>query len=698
MILSTFGKVFTRLRASRRAGLALMTGLALPFLIGAAGLATDSAFWFAQHSALQSAVDAGAVAAARDMETIPAGAANPDAITPAIITDVVTAANNASSNQFGLTAASLNIRTLGAASQGGDPRRVQVDATAPAKLFFSPAVHMGNFNISTRAVAGVSYSLISTQATCQALDSFTYIYSTGFGTLETAHSSGIDPYTCGQAAIVPPLPVDTYCNGGILGCLLAQVTTPLGLNIGGALMPVAFQVEPSSSSTPNNSAGPATMVLSSVLATIPSLLGGMTSTTTGTPTTFQQGSASCPNSVCTITAGVYAGGIVIGPNVTFNFAANGSGATKNYFVLLNGNLVISTQAKLGASTGTNNFTFFMIGATPGAYVAETQVQLNLAPIAQGGITYTSTSNFAYNSLLGTQISAPYSQMPYAEQQAATGSAGLLGNFTLPGGNVVGSNYVTVLGVCSQATSFCTTAASTVGPQYLTTLMPGGSGALATVQSSLNSLSLPFTSFTSSLFTGISGSGTTTSTTFSSGVQIANGTPTDWTQTETQSANINSRPQSVNSLLSGLSSALNQILAILFPSSLTSAVNNVYAYITGVSSLPNPGSANASGLFTGQTTQLASGSSTPGCATGATNLYAGTVNITPNFGPVFSNLAYSSTSNTSAQSLALTTTDNILICGTTSQATTIAQIMPGQTGQTGMTGSAAAGASTLALLQ
>ena len=129
------------------------------------------------------------------------------------------------------------------------------------------------------------------------------------------------------------------------------------VNIGGALMPVAFQVEPAGT-VPDNTAGPVTMVLSSVLATIPSLLGGMTGTSTGTPATFRQGSASCPSNVCTITAGTYPGGIVIGPGVTFNFAANGTGATKNYFVLLNGNLVISTQARLGS--GSNNFTFLRL--------------------------------------------------------------------------------------------------------------------------------------------------------------------------------------------------------------------------------------------------------------------------------------------------------------------------------------------------
>ena len=452
-----FTSAIGRLGTQRRAGIALMVGLSLPFLIGAAGFATDSAFWFAQHAALQSAADAGAVAAARDLET------NPGVAQAALESDAVAAANAASSGQFGLTAAGLTVSTL-----PNDPRQVEADATAPAKLFFSPYSRIGNFNIHTSAVAGVAYSLISTQASCQALDSFTYLYSTGFGTLETAHSSGIDPYTCGQQAAVPPLPYDAYCDGGVVSCPVTQITNALSINVGGSLLPLAFQVEPNGycNSTMVACALPA---LSSVAATIPSLLGAATSTSTGPPAVFQQGAASCPSNVCTITAGVYPGGIVIGPGVTFNFATNGSGLGNHYFLLLNGNLVISSQAVLGS--GGNNFIFFMLGATPGAYVAETQVQVNLAPISQGALTYSSTATLHYSTALGAQISAPLSSMPYAEAQAASPSMGLLGYLGGPGGNLIGANYESVVSVCGQATTLCATPLDVQGPVDQSALIP-----------------------------------------------------------------------------------------------------------------------------------------------------------------------------------------------------------------------------------
>lgn len=671
-LLGIFALTLVRLRAHRRAGIAVMVGLSLPFLIGAAGFATDSAFWFAQHTALQSAADAAAVAAARDLET------NPGVAQTTLESDAVTAANAASSNQFGLTSAGLTVSAL-----ANDPRQVEADAAAPAKLFFSPFAKMGNFNIHTRAVAGVAYSLISTQAACQALDSFTYIYSTGFGTLETAHSSGIDPYTCGQQAMVPPLPYNAYCNGGVLSCTLEPITNTLGVNVGGSLLPVAFQVEP------NGNGGGTMPALSSVLATIPSLLGAATSTSTGTPASFQQGSASCPANVCTITAGVYPGGIIIGPGVTFNFAANGSGLGSNYFLLLNGNLVISTQALLGS--GSNNFMFFMLGATPGGYVAETQVQVNLAPVSQGALTYTSTAALHYSSVLGTQISAPLSSMPYAEQQAATPSMGLLGAAGLPGGNLVGANYESVVSVCTQATTLCATPLDVQGPQYQTALTPSlnsVSSALA-VQNLVAALgSTPLTSAASDLLTS---SGEASSTSFTSALAIANGIPTDWVQTETQTGTLSNNTPALATVLSSIGNLLGSILNILFPSAVTLNVETVYSYLTaGGGSLSNPASSNASGVFAGQ---ISSGTNATGCSNGTVNLYAGTPTISPGFGPVFTNLLNSS-NTANGQTLALTTTDSIAICGTESRAVSIAQIFPGQS----MTGATAAGASTLALLK
>jgi Flp pilus assembly protein TadG len=646
-LLHTAGIVAIKIRENRKAGIALIVAISLPFLIGAAGFATDAAFWFAQHAALQSAADAGALAAARALETTPGTAQT------VLASDALAAANAASNNQFNLAAASLSVSLM-----PGDARQVEVDASTPAKLFFSPAAHIGAFNIHTRAVAGVTYSRVSTQAVCQALDSFTYIFSTGFGTLETAHSSGIDPYTCGQSALVPPQ--SAFCNSGVLNCVLDPVTNLLKVNVGGSLVPIVFQVEPSGYSTPLG------LPLTSVLATIPSLLGGMTSTSTGVPTVYQQGSSNCPGNVCTIAAGVYPGGIIIGPGVTFNFATNGSGLGNNYFLLLNGNLVISTQATLGS--GSNNFVFLMLGATPGAYVSETQVQLNLAPISQGALTYTSTANFNYSSVLGMQISSPVSSMSFAEQQATSTTPGLLTLVGLPGGNLVGSNYETLVSACPQATSLCVIPVSVGGPQYETALLPSVDSvtSLLPVQSLVSALgSTPLASVAKNLLIS---SGESSSTVFTSNIAIANGTPTDWSQTETQAATLSNSSPTLTSVLGGVGSLIGSILNILFPSPVTTNVTAVYNYLTqGSTPLSNPDSASANGVFAGETSTSAGA---PGCSAGAQNLYAGAASITPAFGPVFNNLQ-SSSATPNDQTVALTTTDTIKICGTESQSLTLA---------------------------
>lgn len=673
-----------RCSKSRGAAVALVTALSLPVLIGAAGFAADAAFWFAQHSALQSATDAGALAAARQLQTTPSTSA------ATLQSTAVSAANAASNNQFHLTAASLTLT-----SSPGDPRQVVVNANAPAKLFFSPGIPRGAFNIATQSTAGVNYSVISTQATCQALDSFTYLYSTGFGTLETAHSSGIDPYTCGGQPQAAPAPTNAFCNAGILTCSLGT----LGSWVGGGLLPVAFQVEPTS-------AGSKTLAttLSSALGTVGALLGGDTNTTTGSPAVFQVGSSSCTttgyNSAgvadaasCTIAAGVYPGGIIIGPGVTFTLTS--SAATGDYFVMLNGNLVISTQAKI-SSTSYNPYIFFFAGLTPGAFVMENQVQVNVAPVSSGVVAYKSIANFSYSSVLGAQISAPLSEMGYAEQQGETSSAGLLGNLGLPGGNLLGSNFESVESVCLQATSFCTTGDDVQGPQHMTTLIPSADGATAPVTTLVSDLgSTPLSSVASAIVGPLGSSGLVSTTTFTSAVALKNGTPTDWSQTETESAALDNTPPLlsqvvglINNLLTSLLNGLLGLLGLLgLESNVDIAAQAVWKFI-GTEPQNVTGTSTDYGVFPGQVSTNAN----PSCAANATNLYSGTATITPNFGPTFTNLLSSSTA--AGESLSVTTSDNIVICGTESQAVNIDQIFPG----TKMTSSTAAGASTLALIK
>jgi Flp pilus assembly protein TadG len=614
-----------RFARSRRAGIAVMTALSLPVIVATGGFTVDVGIWDGQQTALQAATDAAAVKAARDL------AINPATPSATLAADALTAANEASGQQFSLTSGALTV------SQLTDIRQVQVSAAIPAQHFFSQVLFPNGVTIRASSTAGIAYSTISSQATCYAVTGYTYLYSTGFGTIDTSHSSGIDPFKCGTPPTAPGA-YNAYCGGGVLGCNLDV------LGVGNALLPFAFQIGP------NGGSGGLTPILGTVVQTLNNLLGGSAG---GTPAmlTLTQGSALCPGNVCTIPAGVYNGGITFGPGLTINFQPNG---TNNVFLIENGNLVINTQDTLQNSDP--SAVFFMGGATPGAYVAATQVQLNTAPINTGAIILTSKATFNSSSLIGTQTSAPLSSMPAAQQDAL--SAGLLSILGLPGQNLVGTNFISVIATCPQATSTCASP-NTQPPLYQSTLLPS-LGLLGQLVPNLTLAQL------------LSAEGESSTTTITSGITYGNGVPTDWTQQETATSTLTNTLQTLPSVLNNLG------LSGLLYGGLVQGVLNLIA--------PNESASQSfasSGVFTGQTSQA-----TPSCA-GQPVLYSQT--ITPNFGPGFTDIL--NTAGMSGATGSVTTSDTITVCGT-AQVATINPITPGTT----IVASTAGGASTITLLK
>ncbi len=515
-------------------------------------------------------------------------------------------------------------------------------ASIPAQKFFSnvqPFSYLSN-SISTSSSAGIGYKLVSTRATCYSVDSFTYLYSTGVGTVDTAHSSGIDPYQCNNPQSAPQA-ADSFCGGGLLGCNLNI------LNLGGILLPFAIQLGNSGTQGSINVAtAPAINTLISLLS---SSTGAGSMTTVGPGTSYCSGTP--PAAVtCTVPAGVYNGGLTIQPNVTVNFTAGAGGS--NYFVIENGNLVMSTQATLGTISPNN--VFYFGGSNPGAYVEATQVMLNTAPIDNGSITLTSTSTFSSSSIVGTQTSAPLSAMANAQTQAAsngliaaTGVGTVLGS--APMQNLVGTNFESEIATCPQATATC---AATQGNStiFQYTLLPS----LGIV----SSLGLNF-----SALNALTKEGETSSTVITSGVTFKNGVATDWRQEETANSSLTNILGAVRSLLGPL-----QLLSLLSPianSQTNSQDTGAYA-----------------GVFPGQTSTGA-----PSCATG--NLYSNT--ITPNFSPGYSDILDTSGDNGTVG--AVTTQDVINICGT-SETNAVNLIGSG----TPIVNSLASGASTVVLLQ
>jgi hypothetical protein len=636
---------------NRRATVAMMTALSMPIFVGSTGLTVDIGLWFAQKTALQAATDAGAMKAARDLAE---NAATPNATLQA---DAISEANAASSNQFNLNTSDLSITLLSDNKTQTDNRKVQVSAFVPGLGFFGNFAKIVNIPpsiIRATSVAGISYSLISNQATCYAFDSYTYLYSTGFGTIDTSHSAGIDPFKCGTPP-APPAAYDAYCGGGILNCSLDL------LGLGNKLLPMAFQIKP------NGTPGGLAVPLSSVVGTLSNLLLGTGYGTGAGPTVFGQGSASCPGNVCTIPAGVYNGGLVIGPGVSINFTKSGG---SDYFLIENGNLVISTQDALAPSND-SNAVFFLGGATPGAYVAETQEQFNLAALSSGALQFTSAATFSSSSLLGAQTSAPLSSMAYAQSQAT--SNGLLSLLGLPGGNLLGTNLESVTSECPQAVSTCTTPVNQAAI-FQWSLLPSLNSVLSTLTSAVPNL--PVTSLLIS-------SGETSTTTIHSGITVANGVPTDWEQDEVATSSLNNTPSPVQSVVNLVNGLLNLLGNLFGAPNTTTLVSNVINDITGSATTLNP-QTSASGVFAGQTSNGA-----PTCAS-ATPVFNASIPST--YGPVFNNLLDTS-SSPNGQSVAISTTDTIAICGT-SQIANLQPISPGQV----IVASTAGGASTIALQQ
>jgi Flp pilus assembly protein TadG len=613
-----------RFPKSRRAGIAVMTALSLPVIIAAGGFTVDVGIWDGQQTALQAATDAGAVKDARDL------AINPATTQATLAADALAAANAASAQQFNLAAGNLTVTQL------ADTRQVQVSAAIPAEHFFSQVLFPNAVNIRASSTAGIAYSTISSQATCYAVNGYTYFYSTGFGTIDTSHTSGLDSFKCGAPPTVPAA-YNVYCGGGVLGCSLDV------LGLGNTLLPFAFQIGP------NGGPGGATPVLATVVQTLTSLLGGVT----GSPAmlTLNQGSALCPGNVCTVTAGVYNGGITFGPGLTIAFEPSGS---SNVFLIENGNLVINTQDTLENTDP--SAVFFMGGANPGAYVAATQVQINTAPINNGAIILTSKSTFTSSSLIGTQTSAPLSAMAAAQQDALTN--GLLSTLGLPGQNLVGTNFISVVATCALATSTCPSP-STQPPLIQNTPIPS-LGLLGALVPNLTLTQL------------LSAEGETSTTTITSGDAFANGVATDWSQQETATSTLTNTLQTLPSALNNLG-----LSGLLYGGLVQGVLNLIAPSETASQSIA------ASGVFTGQTSQ-----GTPSCS-GQPTLYTQT--ITPAYSPGFTDILNSAGQNGATG--AFTTTDTVTVCGTSPLAS-ITPITPGTT----IVASTAGGASTITLLR
>jgi hypothetical protein len=150
-----------RLR-DRKAAVALIIALSTPLLIAATGLTVDIGYWYEQQEALQSATDAAAVAAATAADKY-------GVTTPAVAENfALTAANQATSSQLGLTSSTLTLSTASMMVNGTASTQWTASASIPRRSFFSAVGGRGfmGIPIGTQTASAAADVVVPTSPAC----------------------------------------------------------------------------------------------------------------------------------------------------------------------------------------------------------------------------------------------------------------------------------------------------------------------------------------------------------------------------------------------------------------------------------------------------------------------------------------------------------------------------------------------------
>lgn len=388
----------------RRAAVAIIVALTAPVLVGFSALAVDGTYWYGTHEALQTAADAGALAAARvgstDQSVLQTVAAN--------------AANAATNNQFNFSPNSSSFIVTPSTAPNGVS--VAVTASAPDDKFLSSVIYSGTPILQASAVAALHASYTPpASGTCFSSSSYTYVTPNGNGVGFT-HVAGIDPVACGNTSLIQPL---TSFSRGRSGTVQPM---PIRLNDNGGSLPspglasnqpnyvpgCGSAYNPSNPTT--NPSDPASVVANGVQtffgpATLVQPAGGwgifqQPAVYSFTPIVVGPGSAFCDASnLCTIPAGAYCGGLQINPGVTIDFVANQG---TDQFQILDGNLLMSTSNAFGPANDPNA-SFFFGGSQVGNLILDTQTTIYSAGLRKGTLVFTSSMTSSSTGGQGTHI-------------------------------------------------------------------------------------------------------------------------------------------------------------------------------------------------------------------------------------------------------------------------------------------------------
>jgi len=630
----------------RKAAISLTVGLLAPLLVAAVAFAVDAGLWISQHTALQTATDAAAMKGARDLS------ANPTITSAALTSDALAAATAAAPNILKTVVDSTTGNTALAANGNQTfnvtqptATEVKVNASISGDIFFSRVLSLFPGAQAAFSVTIGASSTAGVPTTCYSLDSYSYLFSTGIGAIDTAHSSGIDSYSCGSS--LPSPPSAYVASGGILGTNLG----PLKISgVTGLLLPFAIAIGPSPASPVSG--------LNGILAPVLQTVTNIASLVIGDGTA---GSMTCSNNTCTVTAGVFSGGLTLpgtpSSPVTINFVPDYF--NNDTFQIKNGDLIIPSQDTVSS----NNAIFYFDGTTPGGLVETTQVQANTVFINTGAIVLKSKTTFTDNSIAGTQTSSPISAYSYTESAetqkgllpsvSLNGNNGLLSFLNMPAGDVLGTNFFSTLATCPQATSSCpgTVRIAPTSPVYQNTLLPPISGILGY----LTTLGLQNVPVVSLLFS--SSPGETSVTNFTSAIAFANNVPTDWFQEEEFSS-------SSTPFLAGVTDVANYLGLPGLSLGLSVTFNTVLSLLS-LLGLQSPYNINQPAYSNSGTFQTQNSSATPS----ATSCSSQTILFNNSGQPYTSkfNVSFSDvldSGGTNGAFGAMTMSDTLAICGTT----------------------------------
>ncbi len=423
-----------KLRADRRGGVVLTVALALPVLMGAAGLAVDLGQWYCERATLQLAADAAAMGAARLLPDSAASTADYQSVALAEAEGAI------AKGTAGTLAKPVSLTVNSGQS-------VAVTLTSTGSRYFTDVLGLPKPTLTATAEAG-----IVAPAGCVIAMS-----TTAEKAIDVENEGSISAIDCGvfsNSDVEDPNNNSIYVrNGSITGSSVGAVGgVEASTNGESIISPSPTEADPPEADPDASLSAPAV---------------GSSCTPYPTP---QNGGASVtlsPGTYCSIDAA---------NDTTINFKPG-------LYIIDNGNFIIDNGSTIGSAAGDNTgVTFVMAGSSPGSIDWEnyTQTAWELSAPTSGTyagiLVYQSPSTPASNSAVSNDCGAPN-----APGDIVVGGSGLTlnGALYMPSVNLQISNNAVLKAASGGTLSVVANTITTCGSARLDAVGSGSGGSSGT---------------------------------------------------------------------------------------------------------------------------------------------------------------------------------------------------------------------------